>query len=264
MRHGIGKKNLHKKLFNLLVMLVCSLLLTACHEEEEDNGFPDEKNAVVFNGRIVNSEGIGIKDVKLQAYFIDRYYLYSKTRKKGETKTDQNGNYRLKIYVRADEDSLLKKRSESFYQLTADVSCLPKDKYLIPEDEKYSIELYGERPDPVEQLACLVPEYRKIDVTLTGFSAKDDTQNKFRITVRPSAGFYVKDKNGKRQFLYKPDKSYEATQANARYTIPFAINDSTEVAVLREKDGRINYVWKKVFIGKTSPTSLTFDYNAAD
>uniref|UniRef100_A0AB33J9P4 Carboxypeptidase regulatory-like domain-containing protein n=1 Tax=Prevotella sp. GTC17259 TaxID=3236795 RepID=A0AB33J9P4_9BACT len=264
MKYGNRKTKVQRILSRVLILLACSLLLSACNEKEEDNGFPDEQNAVVFNGRVVNSDGIGIKDVKLHVDFIDARLFSSLTRKKSETKTDQNGNYQLKFYVRADEDTLFKQHLPYVaYRLTADASKLSADKYLLPEDATYQMEIYG-RPDASEQVDCMIPECRKIDVTLTGFSTQDYSNNEFYISIKTSAGFFSKDEKGIRHFYSSYGKDYKATQPNVHYTIPLAVNDSAEVMVLRQKNGKGNQVWKKIYIGKTSPTSLTFDYNAAD
>ena len=123
------------KFLGILIAFFVLTALAGCSKEEDDFEEQPTENSIVIKGVATTSNGKPLANVIVKLDYENRSLFYNETRHKAEAKTDNNGAYQLSFQLRDDELPI--ETDEALFRLfclSFDLTELPKEKYIMPED----------------------------------------------------------------------------------------------------------------------------------
>ena len=226
------------KTTKFLGMLIAFFVLTAlagCSKEEDDFEEQPTENSIVIKGVATTSNGKPLANVIVKLDYEERSLWYCEVRHKAETKTDNNGAYRLSFQLKDDE--LLNETDEGSFRtfiLSFDLTELSKDKYIMPEDFEWVPEFKGiyefeasDRGKTYEE-NIYIPEKRMMSITIDS-----------DIPVRQNDEYFVVNSinygdHERKSGLRFPIDLYAGERT---VQIPCALNDSNRISLYCVKEG---------------------------
>ena len=272
-----------KHLFATLLLLLCIISFVSCVKEEDDTRTTCTSGCTVIMGRILTSENQPLPGINFEVNYKKTTGIhYILTRKKAVTESDKDGFYDMRFHLKDDE--LLQDESYRTFEMNINLERLDPELYILPKDMISHIDASTDPPtttaadvapeitasmrlkrDTVYDVNCYVPQKKYIKVTLKGFKPQQKGDC-FEVCTLFPWGFEENDWNDKMlDTKYGIGGSgwdrFKASTEDQTFTeVPFALNDSNIVRIIKVKNGVAMPEDHKIYVSGDSPTNLTYEY----
>lgn len=213
-----------KATFIAAMALMASVLITAC--SEKDDFIPEPTpTSVIVTGTVTTSSGKPLADIPVSIDYEETSYLGPHTTiHKAKGKTDSNGRYRLFFEPEGKKSPDGSDPGQS-YNLSADLSGLPADEFIMPGDfdknreTTYRLNIYKlfEQGENIDIPLCF-PEKKEIKTDLKNFVADKS------VVVSNTFQF------GAQKETVRRDLDLDA-RGNGSVMIPAAIEETNRISV---------------------------------
>lgn len=272
------KKN---HLFTTLLLFISVTSLVGCYKEEDDSRTNCVSDCTVIIGKMLTTGNQPLPNINLEVnYRRTTGFHYSLLRKKAMTKTDDNGLYSMRFYLKDDE---LLKDDGSFRSsfMTIDLDKLKPELYILPEDMNSYLDESTDPPtvvtvppvatvhldlkrDEVCNVNCYIPRKRYVKVTLKGFKPESERDYFEARTFFPwglEENYQEKILDTKYSISSSAwHKGRASVEEQTFIDIPFALNDSNVVRIMKMKNGVIMSEDYKIYVSEDSPKELVYEY----
>lgn len=256
----------------IIPLLLVAISFMSCDKEEDESDETCTSHCTVIRGKILTSGELpltGIEtDVRYEKYVGIHYHL---SRRKATAQSDKNGQYEMRFYLKDDE--IQEDNSfNSFFEINVYLEKLAPEKYILPQDLTIvpdieplisgTLEL---KRDTAYELNLYVPRKKQVNVILQGFKPQQEG-DRFEVrTLFPWGGETETDKEKILATKYEIANSgfgrFVATGEYHLFTdIPFPLNDSVVVSIIKVKNGIAFPENHKMYISADSPATLTYEY----
>lgn len=255
----------------LLFLLLLMIVFNGCVKEKDVSDDPLTPGYTTIRGQVITSGNKPLKDVLLQAEYIETQYLASyRSWLKRKATTDTNGNYSMSFNIKDDEKESYDGQSNSYFQLLFDFSNLDPDKYFV---SYYSVDnnyLFSARPslkqDTIYDFLCYIPEKEYITIHLNNFKPVQG-RDYFGVETFFPWGIKSGNEDNSSKLLnteYEISSSgydnFVAKVENQTFKVPVARNDTNIVRIIKVKNGIATPEDHKMFIPETNNIELSYEY----
>lgn len=244
-----------------ILFLGLILTLNGCFKSDDDTKDFCNSDCTLIEGSFVTKNNTPVSGINLSlAYDISAPPFSGSTRKIRETKSNQQGNYKMEFFIKDSEIG----NNEGFFKLLVDLSNLDDNKYLIPDNLPLLEAIYEiNRRDTIIKKSFYIPTKAHITINLENFNPIQEGDI-FKIQTLFPYGLKI----GQNTLL---DSQYRAGMTGFDDYIAIAENQSFSNVVVAENENNIIRIIKikngvaepediQVFVPERNDINLTFEY----
>jgi len=247
-----------KKIILFIVLLTG---LQSCSKTDDDTGNMCNADCTTITGKFVTEGNTPLKGIEvILEYEVSNNLFGGRTRIIGKTRTQDNGSYKMDVYLEDHEIG----NSQGYFQLLINATNLNPLKLMRP-NELYSGAIIYSLPtrDTIIDKSFYIPSKERITVTLTGFT-QVNPDDFFEIRAFFPSGLKI----GSSQTTsrdYETGSSgagkYYATAPNETFNnVLVALNELNTIKISRTKNGVRTTEYVEVFVPENHNIHLTFEY----
>ncbi len=227
--------------------------------EKDDTALDCQADCTTVQGQIVTAKGEPLPNISVAFDHFVSQGIGSSRRKIKETRTDENGYYTMKFFIKDDE---LGVEADGLFELNIDYSNLDSKVYMSTNQYYKHTMYYLDKRDTTIVLDFYNPKKAYITVNLNGFnpSTEDDY---FKLeSFFPSGIKNEKNSIWGFDYVLGYGTSYKATSANSKIdSVLVAENDNNWISIRRWKGG-VNLIDEDTifFVPENNSIKLDFIY----
>lgn len=244
-----------------ILLFFIGLILISC-SKEDDTHLECIQDCTVVQGQFVTKNSTPLKNITVRFDYeeTNRGWFSNNERKIKANKTNSNGFYGLKFYIKDYELN----STRGWFSLNIDVSNLNPNIYIIPDQFSLGYQFLSlSRRDTVINKSFYIPTKTNITVNLNGFEVESDGDF-FEVRTIFPAGLKV----GEDEYLnniYQKGMSgfgaYEANSGNNTFNNVYGAADEVNIIrIMKRKNGVTEYEDLEIYIPQNNTINLTFEY----